>query len=426
MKHNILNKLNYRKKGKDYIGRTGYERDYDRIIFSNPFRRLSRKTQVHPLSKNDHIHNRMSHSLEVASVGRSLGLYVGKFLKKIDKNIKPYDIAYIVQTACLIHDIGNTPFGHTGQDVIKEWFKKEENKRFTQGLNELEILDFKHLDGNAQSFRIVSKLENMNLTYGVLASIVKYPHGSKECEKIQKSKFSYFLSEKEIFDEVFSTMNLKTKDKYKRFELSYLMEIADDICYGLIDLQDAIELKIISLDEVKEIFILLTDKGKWNEIINKGDMNDTTKIASLISLAIANLTNYASKIFESNYKKIKSKHCQPKDLLELFDNQDLKNGLEKAKEFANKRIFNNPKKLEIEVGAYTILETLLDNLIPAIYELYSSNNTSHKTKSILALFKIKDSIKSESLYDMYQRAMDIIIGMTDDYSKYIANRLNAI
>ena len=244
--------------------RSSFHRDYDRVIFSNSFRRLSNKTQVHPLSKNDHVHNRLTHSLEVASVGRSLGLRAGEFLKNKGENVNPYDIAYIIQTACLAHDIGNPPFGHAGEEVIKEWFKKNKDKDFLADLSNKKRADFHHLDGNAQSFRIVSQLENstfkggLRLTFATLGTLVKYPYSSKKCNVIGKSKFNFFQSEKNIFDAVFQELDLKNSDgTYRRHPLSYLMEASDDICYGLLDLQDAFELKIIDLNDTKTIFNLL-------------------------------------------------------------------------------------------------------------------------------------------------------------------------
>ena len=171
----LLSKKRYWEKGKyeadekETFFRSSFHKDYDRVIFSNSFRRLSNKTQVHPLAKNDHVHNRLTHSLEVASVGRSLGLRAGKFLKdKYEElSIDPYDVAYIIQTACLAHDIGNPPFGHAGEEVIKEWFKRNENKKILKGLTDEEIADFQTLDGNAQSFRIVSQLENSSFEGGL-------------------------------------------------------------------------------------------------------------------------------------------------------------------------------------------------------------------------------------------------------------------
>ena len=155
-KKRFHSKDDFHEDKEEDIYRTSFHRDYDRVIFSNSFRRLSKKTQVHPLSRNDHVHNRLTHSLEVASVGRSLGIQAGEFFKKFDDSINPYDVGYIVQTACLAHDIGNPPFGHAGEEVIKEWFFRNKEKIFLKDLNKNELNDFLHLDGNAQSFRIVT------------------------------------------------------------------------------------------------------------------------------------------------------------------------------------------------------------------------------------------------------------------------------
>ena len=220
--------------------RSSFHKDYDRLIFSNSFRRLAKKTQVHPLSNNDHVHNRLTHSLEVASVGRSLGLKAGEFLQKFDKTINPYDVAYIIQTACLAHDIGNPPFGHAGEEVIKEWFSKNKSKQFLKDLYNKKSNDFHHIDGNAQSFRIVSQLENnlfaggMNLTFATLGTLIKYPYSSSNCKNTGKSKFNYFQSEKKFFKLLFKELDLINDDgTYRRHPLSFLMEVSDDICYGL-------------------------------------------------------------------------------------------------------------------------------------------------------------------------------------------------
>lgn len=282
-------------KQEDYY-RSSFHRDYDRIIFSKSFRRLSNKTQVHPLSKNDHVHDRLTHSLEVASVGRSLGLRVGEFLMKKDKTINPYDIAYIVQTACLAHDIGNPPFGHAGEEVIKEWFIKNKEKEFLKDLTLEEKDDFQHLDGNAQSLRIVTQIENssfnggMRLTFATLGTLVKYPYSSDNCKISGKSKFNFFQSEKVFCDLLFDELGLKQEDgSYRRHPLSFLMEASDDICYGLLDLQDALELGIVALNEVKDIFYLLCGEEKINEIYDDEHKTESSKVSKLVAVSIDRL-----------------------------------------------------------------------------------------------------------------------------------------
>ena len=411
--------------------RTPYHRDYDRVIFSNSFRRLSKKTQVHPLAKNDHIHNRLTHSLEVASVGRSLGLKAGEILKnKFDNNINPYDVAYIVQTACLAHDIGNPPFGHAGEEVIKEWFSNEDNKKLLKELKTEELEDFKNLDGNAQSFRIVSQLENnlfaggLNLTFATLATLVKYPRSSQGV-----TKFSFFQSEKEIFDLVFSDLELK-KDSltFKRHPFSYLMEAADDICYGLLDIQDAVELKILRLEELEKIFIDLTSKLFWEEVLNDKNLTEIQKLSKLIAKGINNLANHTSNIFEKNYERLLKENV--KDLIFLFTDENLKSGLKLAKELSSEKVFNETRKIELELGAYNILDVLLNNMIKATYELHEKKDIkqiSFKNRRVLQLMGEENSPKSNmTLYEKYQRVTDYIVGMTDNHATYLAHQFSGM
>jgi len=419
---------------EDYY-RSSFHKDYDRIIFSNSFRRLSKKTQVHPLSKNDHVHNRLTHSLEVASVGRSLGLKAVEFLnKKIKMDINPYDIAYIIQTACLAHDIGNPPFGHAGEEVIKEWFKKNEEKDFLKKLSEEEKKDFQHFDGNAQSFRIVSKLENslnkggMRLTFATLGTLVKYPYTSTQCDQ-SKSKFNFFQSEKDFVEFLFTNLGLKQDDdSYRRHPLSYLMEASDDICYGLLDLQDAVELKILKLEDTKEIFTLLCGDDKTNKTYNDDSMNVINKISKLVAISINNLTRHVMKIFENNFEIICG-YNQPKDLIELFEDNNLKEGLKNAKKLAQKKIFNEKRKIELELGAYCIIETLLDSLIQATYQLNKVNSVDKldfRSKRIIELMGKDAPNIDDSLYKQYQSIIDYIVGMTDNYAKYISHQLNGM
>lgn len=415
--------------------RSSFHKDYDRIIFSNSFRRLSKKTQVHPLSKNDHVHNRLTHSLEVASVGRSLGLRAGEFLKNKHPDINPYDVAYIIQTACLAHDIGNPPFGHAGEEVIKEWFEKKKEEPFLKELSYDELEDFIHIDGNAQSFRIVSQIENnlfcggMRLTFATLGALVKYPHASNRCKDIKKSKFNFFQSEAEFFKTLFLELGLVRIDgSYKRHPLSYLMEASDDICYGLLDLQDAVELKIITLKDTKNIFTLICSEDEVDSIYEDNGYSDIKKVSRLVAISIHNLAVHAMKVFEDNFDAIMSDN-QPKDLIELFTNEEYKRAIKEAKSLASRKIFNEKRKIELELGAYNIIETLLDNLIHATYDFYKKGDEeelSFRYKRALELMGEDKPQKEQSLYNMYQRVVDYIVGMTDNHAKYVANQLNGM
>lgn len=412
--------------------RSSFHRDYDRLIFSYAFRRLSRKTQVHPLAKNDHVHNRLTHSLEVASVGRTLGLKAGEILqRKVDESINPYDIAYIVQTACLAHDIGNPPFGHAGEEVIKEWIIKNRNQEYLSSLTENELNDFIHLDGNAQSFRIVSQLENnlfaggLNLTFATLGTLVKYPYPSFECTGKGKSKFSFFQSETDIFELVFKELGLKIgPGKYKRHPLSFLMEASDDICYGLLDLQDAIELNIISKEEVIPVFNLICGEKKTHSTLFNDAQSDTRNVSRMVAVSINELAMHTMEVFENQLDRLTGSG-QPSELIELFTKEHLKQGIKAAKELGKNRIFNNRKKIKLELGAFHIIETILSNLIPATYELYKKDedSLSFRNRRALELMGHDKPEKMDSLYPMYQRVIDYLVGMTDNYAKHIAGQL---
>jgi len=424
----------YEKDDNEKPFRNSFHRDYDRLIFANSFRRLSKKTQVHPLSTNDHVHNRLTHSLEVASVGRSLGLDAGKFLKEKDDSIDPNDVAYIIKTACLAHDIGNPPFGHAGEEVIKEWFKKNEKKDFLKDLTKKEKSDFHHFDGNAQSFRIVSQLENstynggLRLTFATLGTLIKYPYSSKNCENIGKSKFNFFQSEKNIFESIFKELGLKNKNNtFKRHPLSYLMEASDDICYGLLDLQDAFELNIINFKDTKEIFNLLCTKEVRKETYDS-NMKDINKVSKLVAISMDNLAMHSMEVFKDNYNQIIGGD-QPSDLLSLFTNTKLSDGIQKAKSLAKKRIFNEKRKIELELGAYNIIETLLESLIRATYQFHIKKEEkllSFRDKRVLDLMGDNKPKKDVSLYNKYQSVIDFIVGMTDDYAKHMAHQLNGM
>ncbi len=411
--------------------RKSVHKDYDRIIFSNSFRRLSKKTQVHPLSKNDHVHNRLTHSLEVASVGRSFGLQAGKFIQEKYKiDLEPSDVGYIVQTACLAHDIGNPPFGHAGEEVIKEWFNRNKKENFLSELSERELEDFINLDGNAQSFRIVTKLENnffkggMNLTLATLGALVKYPYSSDMCSVTGKSKFNFYQSESEFASLLFETLGLVSENKFLRHPLSYLMEAADDICYGLLDVQDAFELHIITLEDMREIFTLLC--GDEVDSVYKEDIQDIKKVSKLVAWSINNLAIHVIEVFEKNIELLLSNE-QPKDIIELFENENFKHAIDRTKKLGREKIFNEQRKIALELGAFNIIETLLNNLIRATFELFKKkdiNKLSFRNKRAIELMGEDAPIVSDSLYQMYQRVIDYIIGMTDNHAKYVANQLN--
>ncbi|MCT7358760.1 deoxyguanosinetriphosphate triphosphohydrolase [Thalassolituus pacificus] len=412
--------------------RNSFHKDYDRLIFSNAFRRLSRKTQVHPLSKNDHVHNRLTHSLEVASVGRSLGLRAGLSLKThMGADVTEHDVAYIVQTACLAHDIGNPPFGHAGEEVIKEWFRKSDHSSYLKELTEQQVFDLQKLDGNAQSFRIVTQLENhqfdggMQLTLPTLGCLVKYPYSSLQAKK---DKFNFFASEQVLFDRIFDEMGLKVSGRYLRHPLSYLMEAADDICYGMLDILDAAELKLISFEDVNSIFSPANSELDINALYKNGCF-DSRRLARMTAMTINRLAEGVSDVFDKNTEMLLSVD-QPKDLIALFENDSgLKQIISQSKSIAREKIFNDRRKIELELGAYNIIETILSCLIPAAFELHQEKDItslSFKNRRALELMGEDKPENDLDLYSMYRRVIDYLVGMTDNYAQFIANQLNGV
>ncbi len=431
---------------EEYVkDRSPFQKDYDRIIFCNSFARLASKTQVHPLAKNDHVHNRLTHSLETASVGRSLGFKVGLELNKkgfLEKEgLQPHDVATLVQAACLAHDIGNPPFGHGGEEAIKEWFKnriKEEESdnfngvRYFENLNKQEKQDFCCFDGNAHSFRLVTQVEHnrhtcgMRLTFSTLAAMVKYPWGSLDINK--NEKFGFFRNEEYIFSEVFNELGLVAGDKYKRYSLSYLTETADDICYSLIDIKDAIELNIINLKDIENIFLHFVPKNKLEEIVADKSKKKSDKISYLCAIAINNLTQHATYIYNKNLYRFLDENDSIKDLISIFEDENLIAGVKEAKTFSKEYVFKEKRKIELELGAYNIIEVLLDNFIKAAYESHynKDNPLSFRSKRALDLMGNDKPSSGMSLYQKYLCIVDYIVGMTDNYATYTAHQLSGM
>jgi len=420
--------------------RSDFNIDYDRLIFSQSFRKLGGKTQVHPLADNDIVHTRLTHSLETASVGRSLGMIVGDFLlykENISRDeLSVHDIATIVQTACLLHDLGNPPFGHAGEDAIKNWFMDfvENNSYLNDNLDEGCLEELKYFDGNAQGLRISTKLENnfnkggMNLTITTLASMIKYPNFAYESNK----KFSVFLTEKEIFDMIFTELGLfvtgEQGKKYLRHPLSFLMEAADDICYALIDIVDAIELNIVEINEAIPLYERILGKVKIEEIISNSILNDTRKVSKLTALSMNELTLCAGNLFNKNIDRFLNKNevRKIKSLIEL--DTELSDSITTFKNFARKHIFSENNKRKLEIAANKILGDLLEHFVNAVIDLDKNeeDKISHKSRHILEIMGIYRPTKSSSLYEKIRAVIDFISGMTDRYAVSLFQQLNGM
>ncbi|WP_353293581.1 deoxyguanosinetriphosphate triphosphohydrolase [Thalassolituus maritimus] len=413
-------------------GRTPFHKDYDRIIFSSAFRRLDRKTQVHPLSENDHVHTRLTHSLEVGCVGRSLGIRVGQMLgKELPDHVDPSDIGAMVQAACLAHDIGNPPYGHTGEDAIRHFFVDEKNVHLLQGLSANQISDLQTFEGNAQGFRIVTQVEyhrfegGMRLTYGTLGAFLKYPWTVDYVARNERKKFGCFETELPILKEVALTLGLLStgENAWCRHPLVYLLEAADDICYGLIDLEDGIELGLLRYEEVEALIQPLLSE-QWEQILDdleKAD-NPRRRLQILRGQAMEAMVNAVASAFIRQQQALLAGALEGSIIDYCPD--EVKNLVEGAKSMARERIFNDSRKLAIEVGSYATLAVLLENFLGAVRECVTSGKATFRNRRIIELMGRSAPAADWDLYEAYMRALDFISGMTDSYAAEMARQFS--
>lgn len=413
-------------------GRSDFHKDHDRIVFSSPFRRLGRKTQVHPLTENDHVHTRLTHSIEVSCVGRSLGILVGQRLQyALPPHINAYDIGAIVQAACLAHDIGNPPFGHAGEYAIRDWFCRDQHAYLLQNLSANERLDLMTFEGNAQGFRVVTQLENhrfeggMRLTYATLGTTLKYPWTSSEATP--SGKFSCYQSEKNILEEIATELGLPKvgKNSWARHPLSYLMEAADDICYAILDLEDGIEIGMLAYEQVEPLLIKIC--GGQQDLLEleiAAAPSNRRKISLLRGKAIERCVLSATETFMQQYTLIMEGKFKG-DLLSACPSS-MKDGINAAKQLARDRIFNERRKIEIEVGSFTCLDILLGAFCNAAYQQKVSPQLSFRMKRILDLMEYNAPKKEWPLYESYSRVLDFIGGMTDNYATYLAQQVGGM
>ncbi|MCL1943602.1 MAG: deoxyguanosinetriphosphate triphosphohydrolase [Candidatus Azobacteroides sp.] len=404
-------------------GRTEFQRDYDRLIFSAPFRRLQNKTQVFPLPGSIFVHNRLTHSLEVSSVGRSLATNIARQLelKYQKENLPGYfsEIGSIVAAGCLAHDMGNPPFGHSGEKAIATYFSEGKGKVLREKFSEAQWNDFISFEGNANAFRLLTHQFNGRrqggfvLTYATLASIVKYPYSSAHSGG--KQKFGFFLSERESFARIADDMGLMrlTDDppKYARHPLVYPVEAADDICYQIMDLEDAYKLKLLSTEEVKQLLLGFFPEEKHSRI--QETMNLVTdvneQIAYLRSRIIGILIDECADVFVKNETLILAGKFQ--GCLMDYISPEIAEAYNACSKTAFKKIYKSPDVLEIELAGYQIISTLLDKLIDAV--LYPE-----KAYSKLLLNRIPEQyeINSDDPYIQVQSVLDFVSGMTDLYA----------
>lgn len=441
------------KKSKEN-GRSQFEKDIDRITFSSAFRRLGRKTQVHLLAKDDHIHTRLSHSLEVACVGRSLGVIVGQWLKEekcdgYSEDFLPSKVGEIVEAACLAHDIGNFPFGHAAEDAIQKWFQEEMHDKkelWEKKLKDAERRDLECFDGNAMAFRVVTNKEyyvgngGMRLTYPTLGALLKYPWTSHFADK---KKFSCFKTEYKSFYRIATKLRLiekicdgsESKAEYSRHPLAYLVEAADDICYRVLDVEDAIRLNLVQENYIEERFRNKLDglEDDQNELLDNVSISWSIKNGLLRGKMIGQMIEEIVNVFKDNYDDIMegefSKNSLYSKTAEGSVCLTLKRLYENDENNENKRlkdrIYRNDRNLPLELGAYSVLRTLLRTSMEAAYEIFISKSPSYKTEVIKKFIKQdrKDQFKNKSLYEIIMLFLDCVTGMTDGYATYVNKQL---
>ena len=433
--HTLLNRerLGKTSHSAEELGRSPFHKDHDRIIFSGAFRRLGRKTQVHPVSSNDHIHTRLTHSLEVSCVGRSLAMRVAQMIRSdLPPWCEPSDLGMIVQSACLAHDIGNPPFGHSGEDAIRHWFQHAARNGWLDSMSEAQRADFLNFEGNAQGFRVLTQLEyhqfdgGMRLTYATLGAFSKYPWSSKHAsaQGYKKHKFGSYQSELPLLEHIAQKLGIPKLDDehWARHPLVYLVEAADDICYGLIDLEDGIEMDLLGYAEVEALLLDLVgdDLPETYRLLGPNDSR-RRKLAILRGKAIEHLTNAAAQAFVDQLPALMAGTLQG-DLVEHM-NGPAKTCVISAKALAREKIFQDKRKTLHEIGAYTTLEILLNAFCGAALELHTQGTLSFKNKRIFDLLGQAAPQPHWSLYTSFMRIIDFIGGMTDSYATEMAREM---
>lgn len=440
----LLSSVQLATDEKNYLsthdGRSQFQRDFDRIVFSPAFRRLQDKTQVFPLPESDFVHTRLTHSLEVSVVGRSLGNLVGeKIISRhpdLQNDFTKFHFGEIVAAACLAHDIGNPPFGHSGEESISEYFKNGNGKKFKDEIkDDKKWNDLIKFEGNAQGFRIITRLQNpkvsggLRLTYATLAALTKYPKESlimntSDNSKIYR-KFGFFQSEKEIFRAVAEHTELIkfNNDDYFwcRHPLSFLVEAADDICYRIMDLEDGYRLGLVTFSETEQ---LLKNLIRINLVSDYNQRDDAEKIGYLRAKAISELVKELAEVFldyEGNILSAKLKD-------ELISLIPAANGLREIETLSVEKIYRHRTVVEREAAGYEVLGGLLDAFINSFNE-WLDGNLKPKNRTLVNLLPKKILLNANPDTDTYERLLliiDFVSGMTDSFAVSLFRKIKGI
>lgn len=422
--------------------RTEFQRDYDRLIFSAPFRRLQNKTQVFPLPGSIFVHNRLTHSLEVSSVGRSLGNDVSRILIQKHPELAEShltEMGAIVSAACLAHDLGNPPFGHSGEQAIGTyfsegkglWLKDYVNPDNQDRITDAQWNDLIHFEGNANAFRLLThhfqgrRKGGFVMTYSTLASIVKYPYSSSLAGK--HPKFGFFQSEAEDFRKIADELGIICKEnqgenlRFARYPLVYLVEAADDICYQIMDIEDAHKLKILTTAETQELlmgFFTEERKEKIRKVMELiSDRNE--QIVYLRSCAIGCLERECVRIFTEHEDDILNGTFEG-TLINRIDELPRK-AYQTCSETAYQRIYRSKDVVDIEIAGFQVITTLIDLMLDAVTH-------PEKAYSRLLMNRVSQQyeIQAPKIYDRVMAVLDYISGMTDVYALDLYRKIKGI
>ena len=433
-----------RSKGtRREAARSDFQRDSDRIIFSSAFRRLQDKTQVFPLADNDYVRTRLTHSLEVASVGRSLGTRIGADVSARHElgqlGIHPSDFGAIVHAAALGHDLGNPPFGHSGEDAIRHWFKSASPHALAarDGLAEAECADVESYEGNAQGFRILTQLQmpdnpgGLQLTYATLGAFTKYPRGSRVDDLAHAGastkKFGFFQSERDLFGEVAAALGLAPRggeDCWARHPLVFLVEAADDICYRLVDYEDGVRLGHLRYEEVRDAFLSIIPADRHPRDLDSMSSRKAA-VEMLRAMAIGACIAQCSALFlDCEIQLLEGTADLP-----LIENIPAAGILREIQVHSRRTIYATERGVQIEAAGYEVLGGLLDVFMSAVNDLAHNGDEAARRSEKLARLLPQECVRAareSGPYLRLLRVLDFVSGMTDSYAVSLYKKVRGI
>ena len=424
------------KHAERHDDRSEFKRDYDRLIFSSAFRRLQNKTQVFPLPGSIFVHNRLTHSLEVASVGMSIGNDISRRIIKKQPDLKDTlveEIGTIVSAACLAHDLGNPPFGHSGEKAIQTFFSEGPGLKIKSMVSSEFWDDITHFEGNANAFRILThrfkgrRQGGFVMTYSMLASIVKYPFASSLAGN--HGKFGFFASEAESYKKIADELGISCKSapgeplKYARHPLVYMVEAADDICYEIMDIEDSHKLKILSFAETEHLLLSFFDEDVQQKIrqriIDEELTDENEKVVYMRASVIGKLENECVAAFLAHEKEILAGTFEGSLIDHISERQ--KKAYKECEKISYSKIYQSKPVLDIELSGYQIMATLMKVFVEA-----AVNPSRFYSKQLLRRVSSQYDIENENLEERIMAVLDYISGMTDIYALDIYQKINGI